>query len=69
MADWSEKHTNILRRQFVGIDTDFPAVLNWAQGTIHPGSAEMLMLSHNGLCVDWRDGEAKFVPSRGTHSN
>ena len=33
MADWSEKLTKILYRQFVGNDSDFPALLDWAKTT------------------------------------
>ena len=65
MTEWSKKDTEILRRQFVGNDSDFPPLLAWAQESLHPESAEMLMLAEDRVCLDWRDGQAKFVPVGG----
>ncbi len=69
ITKWSKKHTEILRRQFVGSDFDFPALVAWAEASLHPESAEILILSQGRVCMDWQNGQAKFVPSRGTRSN
>jgi len=65
---WSAKDTQVLRRQFIGHDADFPQALQWARKALHPNGPEMLMLSRGMLRLDWKDTQARFVPQAGSYS-